>query len=184
MIEEWRTIKEFPDYEISNLGRIRRLTTQRRWKAGHIRKISSNGRYPNVSLYKNGRGYMRYIHRLVMEAFVGTCPPNQECNHKDGNRMNFSLDNLEWITHSENEIHAHNIGLKRGIGCPGRVGERHPLHKLKDGEVWLIKKILAAKRFSFTVIARMFKVAPGTISKIKLGTRWGHIVYEETSCVQ
>ena len=179
MKEEWRTIAEFPDYEISNLGRIRRLTTQRRWKAGHIRKITSNGRYPNLSLYKHGQSYMRYIHRLVMEAFVGPCPPGQECNHKDGNRMNFALDNLEWITHSENEIHAHNIGLKIGIGSPGRVGELHPLHKLKDGEVWLIKKILASRRFSFTVIARMFKVNPGTISKIKCGTRWKHIKYVE-----
>ena len=51
------------------------------------------------------------LHRLVAETWMPTDDPNLEINHKDGNKGNNSLENLEWVTHSENEIHKHNNGL-------------------------------------------------------------------------
>jgi len=183
MIQEiWTRIPGYPDYRISILGRIKRIRiahNNQRWKAGHIKKLKTQGRYLNTSLHKGIAHKQDYVHRLVLLSFVGQCPPSCECNHKDGNKLNNRLDNLEWTTHSKNELHAYKNGLKKGIGCPGRIGELHPLHKLKNGEVWLIKKILASKRIAQIKIAEMFKVSQPAISKINIGKRWPHIVYTE-----
>lgn len=181
IIEEWRTIPNFPDYIISNLGKIKRTTTQGRWKAGHLIKFGTNGKYPMVLLFSQDHRKPRYIHRLLLEAFIGPCPDGKECNHKDGNRENYSLSNLEWITKSENGLHAYRTGLKKSrIGCPGKKGEKHPLHKLKDGEVYLIKKLLASHKFFHSFIAKMFRVNRVTITYIAIGKNWGHIKYDPT----
>lgn len=74
IIEEWRTIPNFPDYIISNLGKIKRTTTQGRWKAGHLIKFGTNGKYPMVLLFSQDHRKPRYIHRLLLEAFIGPCP--------------------------------------------------------------------------------------------------------------
>jgi|GEM_PF-692794 len=176
--EEWRKIPDFPDYQISSLGRVMRIKEtirKSRWKAGMIKKIQSNGKYQNVCLFKNGKEKMFYIHRLVLSVFVRMPLPSEEGNHIDGNRVNNSLENLEWVSRSENQLHAHRIGLKKGVGCPGRFGILHPLHKLDEGEVFLIKKLIASRKISHTFIAKMFRVSQTEISRIGRGVRWPHI---------
>lgn len=56
----------------------------------------------------------RYVHRLVYETFIGSIPDNYEINHKDGNKLNNSVDNLELLTHKDNIIHSYKV-LKRTI---------------------------------------------------------------------
>jgi len=136
--EEWRTIKDYPDYAVSNMGRVKRVTDSRRqYRAGLILKphIGTRG-YPLQMLYRHSKPTNNLIHRLVLETFVGLCPYGCECNHKDGVKTNNSVDNLEWVTHAENEKHAYRIGLKiQGAGDDCQNS------KLKSGEVWLIKKL-------------------------------------------
>ena len=180
MIEKWRSIIDYPDYQVSNFGRVRRISTAsraRRWKSLYVKKPQSNGRYLTTWLYNEHSGKKVYIHRLVLTVFARPARPGEEGNHGDGDRSNNRIDNLEWLTPSQNMYHAFKTGLRIGKGSPGRVGELHPLCRLRNGEVYLIKKLLNDGRISRSIIAKMFKLAKSTISKIHLGKRWGHIVF-------
>lgn len=108
MSEEWRAVPGFPNYEVSSLGRVRSLD-HTKWGGpvvgyylhrGRLLKhgIASNG-YPTVVL---GRGHSRTVHSLVAEAFIGPCLPGQEVRHKDDERWNASLANLEYGTRRDN----------------------------------------------------------------------------------
>lgn len=112
MTEIWKRIDdEFDPYEVSNMARVRDGTTGRVLKT----YVNDNG-YLVVSLYlKFGdrrKHATRKVHRLMMIAFKGYDEKRPIVNHKDGNKLNNSLDNLEWTTSSENNRHAYATGLK------------------------------------------------------------------------
>lgn len=67
--------------------------------------------YCQLNLYKDKRPVMRYVHRLVAEAFVDNPTGAREVNHKDGNKLNNAADNLEWVSRSANMLHAYKNGL-------------------------------------------------------------------------
>ena len=120
--EEWRIIAEFPNYEISNNGRVRNI------KTGHIKayRISSKGYY-EYKLCKNGKYYFRNLHIMLARAFMKN-PNHYQCvNHIDGNKLNCDLNNLEWCTSSYNSHHAHINGLVK------RHGEKKVYQFKKDG---------------------------------------------------
>lgn len=102
----WKTIKEFPMYEISPNGLIRNKTNQR------IKKPSINSRgYPVVSLQRDGKQYLRTVHILLARAFIDNPRNCEQVNHIDGNKLNYDLSNLEWCTALENNLHARDNGL-------------------------------------------------------------------------
>ena len=95
--EIWRKVSEFPNYSISNQGRVRHD------KRNHIRKIfiDKDG-YEIVALQKNGKPITRRVHKLVALAFVPN-PLNKPCvDHIDTNKLNNNADNLRWVTQREN----------------------------------------------------------------------------------
>ncbi len=99
MIEVWKPIPGFPDYEASNLGKVRSLKR----KTVRILSPSRNPRgYLGVNLCNNGRTYA-YIHSLVMLAFVGPRPAGMHTCHNDDNPSNNRLDNLRYDTPSSNQ---------------------------------------------------------------------------------
>lgn len=119
--EEWRGIKDFPAYEVSNLGRVRskdRAITQfghkehyTRIMRGKILKVGMlNSGYMAVWLCKNGKKTAVTVHRLVAAAFLSG--KGNDVNHIDGNKCNNQVCNLEWVTRSENIKHSYQI-LKR-----------------------------------------------------------------------
>ncbi len=79
------------------------------------------------------------VHRIVAEAFIPN-PSNLPCvNHKDGNKLNNCVDNLEWVTFKQNSIHAVKTGLiKTGKDSPmyGKTGDKHPCHYSNLGNKW------------------------------------------------
>ena len=114
MKEIWKDIEDYKGYQVSNLGRVRTFNKitytekhgKRHWKNRILKeRLDKNNKMLSVHLYKNGKGKSYLIHRLVAEAFLGK-QENMTVNHKDGNRYNNKLDNLEWLSLKDNIKHA------------------------------------------------------------------------------
>jgi hypothetical protein len=97
-MEEWKPVKGFETkYMISNLGRVKSLSTN------VILSPADNGNgYMRVNLYGSGKHHTKYIHVLMVEAFIPNPDNLTEVNHKDENKANNTLSNLEWCTHVYN----------------------------------------------------------------------------------
>jgi hypothetical protein len=115
MTEYWKKIKGYEDsYEVSNLGRIKSLIRN----PEIILKPNKVRGYLQVGLF-NGNSVQKkcLVHRLVAEAFLINPHRKPHVNHKDGNKANNLIDNLEWVTGQENMLHAYDSGLvKNGLG--------------------------------------------------------------------
>lgn len=83
---------------------------------GNATKRVDRAGYYTVSLYDGSKAYTKYLHRLIAETFLPNPLNKRFINHKDGNKLNNSLDNLEFCTHSENIQHAYNTGLIKRKG--------------------------------------------------------------------
>jgi len=113
-------IKDYQDYEITERGEVFSLKFGRRQKL----KPNCNDGYPYINLYRYGRQRTFKVHRLVAEAFLPN-PEGKKCvNHKNGDRADNSVENLEWVTHSENMSHAYRE-LKRKTPQGGKSGVLH-----------------------------------------------------------
>ena len=109
-MENWKIIKGYPDYAISDTGYVKSLRYDRILKASF-----NDGWYQHVNLMNNKKRKTWAIHRLVIEHFG---PPYPEVysivDHIDGNKANNHINNLEWVTCSENNLHNYKIGLTSG----------------------------------------------------------------------
>lgn len=152
-------------YEVSNLGRVR----NRHGKV-FIGQDTPKG-YFAVSL-SGGTPYRQtfLIHRLVMDAFVGPRPHGLETNHKDGDKSNNCLENLEYVTHQENCQHRARVLGKRCL--PILRGEQHPTRKLSLAQVHEIRVLLAEGTISQAKIARSYGIHQSAVSLIGSGKRW------------
>lgn len=126
------------------------------------------GRYvkpqPNIAGYYRVHiaGKMYFVHRLVAMTYI----PNPDCkpqvNHKDGNRTNNCVENLEWVSNKENALHALRNGWMR-------IEEKHQFAKLSRMQVAYIK---SHPEMSRNELSEMFHVSPHTISDIRTGRTW------------
>lgn len=112
-MEIWRDIPGYEEiYKISNLGRIKSLHRDR--IKGQILNPAKNNRgYLRLGLSGNGKVRYDSVHRLVAEAFIPNPKNLPEVNHIDGNKLNNRVENLEWVTKGENQIHAYKTGLRK-----------------------------------------------------------------------
>lgn len=90
--------------------------------------------YKTVSLWKNNKGSTKTIHRLVAEAYIPNPDNLPEVNHIDGNKLNNCVDNLEWVTPSQNRQHAYNTGLKKAEKLLEEVKYKELLSRFLQGE--------------------------------------------------
>lgn len=160
--ELWKPVKDFPFHRVSNLGRVEsRIGARPKILAGMITKQG----YRIVALAENKK--IR-IHRLILEAFIGPCPPRHAANHKNGRKADNRLENLEWITPSENTQHAYRLGLMT------KEGENNSKTRLKNEDVLEIRK-LAKLGFHSSTIAKNFSVTYKCIYDIVNRFTWSHI---------
>lgn len=101
MKEIWKDIKDYEGlYQVSNLGRVKRITTGR-----VLKPLKHANGYLMVKLSKNSIVYTKTVHRLVAEAFIPNPEHKSEINHIDENKTNNNVSNLEWMTRKENINH-------------------------------------------------------------------------------
>ena len=120
--------------------------------------------YPQVGLYKDGVCKRKTVHRLVAEAFIPNPEGLKEVNHKDGDKANSLLCNLEWCTRSQNSLHStRTLGKNRG--------EDNSVSKLTERNISEIIKLLESGE-SQTQIAEKFGVSSHAIYRIRHGFNW------------
>lgn len=128
--EVWKPVVGWEDsYEVSNMGNVRSIDRPLTYKDGRKgfikgkpKKISAGAHgYPVTRLTRNGRTKGALVHRLVLEAFVGPCPPNMEACHANAIRTDNRLENLRWDTYSENQYDKGRVGVdhnRNKTHCP------------------------------------------------------------------
>lgn len=166
-------------YEVSNLGGIRsvdRIVTHRRGKLdkphntmyrGKVlkQKIDKYG-YATVCIMINGKRKYTTVHRLVALSFIPNPDNLPQVNHKDTNKLNNSVGNLEWVTALGNITHAIDNGLQKYAS-----GEGLPQTALTQVEVATVKKLLSLGKTQIS-IAEKFNVNKNVIWRISKGLSW------------
>jgi len=112
-----KQIKDYPNYSITEDGVIFSNITNKA-----LAPFNNNG-YLRIGLSKDNKRKKFLVHRLIAEAFIPNDQNNLLINHKDGNKMNNHISNLEWCTYSENLKHAYKIGLYTDIKKAGVYGK-------------------------------------------------------------
>lgn len=160
-------IDAYPGYRISKEGVI-----VRKMKSTPFSKELKLQRkqYLTVNLRKEGKSHCVTVHRLVAKTFVHNPNPEvfTDVNHKDGDKYNNSVDNLEWVTKSQNIKHAYETGLA------SNRGSRNPKSFLDEAKVEKIK-IAIKNGVRNRDLASEYMVHKNIISDIKNGKTWSHV---------
>jgi len=176
MEEVWKDIpKARGKYQISNKGRVRSLFDRHQNKRSSpiIMKKNVINNYNHVGIHIKTRKCKQIkVGRTVAKAFI----PNREnkpcVNHKDGNKINDCVDNLEWCTHKENMIHAVENGL---LTHDHTTGENNYNAKLTENDVLDIRNAYKLGCFTQQEIADAYDMPAPAISRIINKKRWSHI---------
>lgn len=171
MNEEWRPVVGFEGwYEVSNMGRVKRIKPSKGTKAGKILRPKHNRHtgYLRVTLSRFGVTTEDNIHRFVAEAFIGKLSDKLEVNHRNGVKDDNRVENLEIVTHSMNAIHNFRV-----LGHSTR-GEAIHTSKLTAAQVTAIRTRSANGERSKD-LAREFGVDYDTIWAIVTRRKWKHL---------
>lgn len=166
-MEKWKDVVGYEGiYQVSDLGRVKRVKKTKGATEGKILKNLLNKRKDNsegyyyASLWRNGREHRITVHRLVALAFIPNPKNKPEINHKNGIKAFNRPENLEWVTKSENALHARRV---LGVGA----GENNYRAKLKNSDIPLIRQLLNEGNLTQTAIGKMFGVAYAVIKNVK-----------------
>lgn len=172
MNEIWKVCNKSQDYIISNYGNLKNIKTNKNLNSG----INTEG-YKRANLRINGVNKACNIHRMLMltfkpeEYFDGAV-----VNHKDGNKLNNSLDNLEWCTIQENNIHAYKNGLINYEKLSNsKIGEKNHRSKLKENDILEIRRLYSTGQYIHKDLANMYNVSRNQITRIINKKDWTHI---------
>lgn len=159
MEEIWKDIEGYEGlYQVSNLGRIKRCSRknmdskarQRTFKELILKENIDKSGYCYVNLYKNEKKAYK-IHRLVAQTFIPNIQKKPQVNHKDGNKKNNTVKNLEWVTREENIQHAYKNNLIRSLKIP-----KEELLDLYFNKKYTLKAIGNIYGYSDDAVRRVF----------------------------
>jgi len=165
-----KPIPSYFGYFATKDGRI--WSAPRKNSSGHLRKgrflkpsLNKITGYFKVTLFKNGKPYYHFVHRLILKTFIGPCPDDMEACHNDGNPQNNNLENLRWDTRSNNTKDSMKHGTHHVNITP----------KLTEKDIRLIRKLYEYKEFNQPQLANKFNVSGPNISDIIRRKTWKHI---------
>ena len=161
--EEWRPISDYEElYQVSNYGRVKSFHKG----STRILKPALNVQgYLFVILYNKRKTFHARLSRLVAKVFIPNLDNKPEVNHIDGNKLNNYVENLEWVTSSENSKHSFAVGLQIGIRGANRSDS-----KLTNDEILFIRE--NSQNLNGTQLAKLFNVSDSTISSIQRGQKY------------
>jgi hypothetical protein len=163
-MEEWRTVPGLPRYQVSTLGRV---SHKGKLMAGS--KAFSRREYPRIRFDIDSGNVRIAIHSLVAYTFLGPCPPWLEVNHKDGNKSNPALENLEYITKSDNHKHSYRV-----LGQRRNTGSKHGMARLSEEHARAILE-RRSRGETCAALASEFGVSTATVYKIGERRTWKHL---------
>lgn len=185
LYEIWRNIEGYEGrYQISNQGRVKSFNRyvrnnrdgRKRFVKGRIlANYIDRDNYLIIKLFKCNKGLNHKIHRLVLTTFNRKPRSKEQGNHKDGNKQNNFILNLEWCSNKENCLHKIHVLGKH------TKGEKHGNSKLTNIEVQEIKMLLKEDNTSQRSIATRYNVHFSIISSIKNNKTWKHIKCKNTT---
>lgn len=136
---EWRKIPDFEEYSVSDMGEIRRDSpTRRNPKSFCVLKPRAGAKgHLYVNLFKHGKSHSKYVHRIVLEAFVGQAPKEKPCAaHGNGDPSDNKLQNLRWASYAENSADSIRHGTSKRPG-----GIKHFRAKLTPEKIQIARKM-------------------------------------------
>lgn len=159
-----KAIKGFESlYEIDEQGNVYSLIQNSSRRKRIIKPYENGTGYYKVNLYDSeGKCKKKYVHRLVAETFILNPSELNEVNHKDCNKANNCVENLEWCDRKQNLQHSYDMGMKR-------EGEKHGCHKLTQKQV---NEIRSERNLTQKQMSEKFGVKQCTISAILTGRLW------------
>lgn len=192
-MEVWKEVKGFEDYyEVSDKGRVRRKKGKTIYKDGRLAEFSqtilkqgknSKG-YLRVYLSVKSKKYTRSVHRIVAETFLENPENKKTVNHKDCDKTNNEVNNLEWMTNKENMRHAFKNGCyderdrntinNLGSYKEGRKGSENHAAILNEQKVTEIRS-LRKKGLKLKEIARIYNVSISVVSSVSKYRSWKHV---------
>lgn len=168
-----RRLKDFPGYAVSRDGRVWGCKGTHNdivpWRELRLR-VDPYG-YPLIGLWRDKKQVMKKVHRLVWDAYNGCLPVGMTVNHKDGDKTNNAIENLEVLSQSDNMKHAWKTGLMKNRA----VGERVNKGKFTSAQVLEIRKLYATGNYSMPALARQFDTWSSSICDIVNRKTWKHI---------
>jgi hypothetical protein len=183
-LEIWKVVPDTNDLLfVSNRGGVKSESFSYTQSNGKIYVLKA--KVKKLTLGNNGYYHFRFkgkqylLHRAIGLAFIPN--PNNEAtiNHKDGDKLNNDIDNLEWVSYGDNSLHALRTGLRKPA-CGLRGSDNH-LSKLSREDVNFIldnfKKVVS-DRLTQAELARMFEVSSTAILKIRRGVNWKYLEAE------
>ena len=166
-------------YEASNTGQIKNSKTGRILKP----QINTYDYYCVTVRSESCHPVNARIHRLVTEAFLGKCPEGYVVNHKDGNKKNNNIENLEYVTPSENNQHALDMGLRHPADVASYIkhGEENSLSKITEKQAIEIIKEHYITGEGRRKLAKKFNTPLGVVDGLlsKTRPRWIHLDREK-----
>lgn len=175
-VEIWKDISGWEGfYKISNMGRVKSLSrivvnemgVHNCLKEKVLKNTTGNGKrgYWMVTLYRDKCRFAKKVHRILAQAFIPNPENKPQVNHKDGDKHNLTLSNLEWVTVSENVKHSFDTNLNTF------KGDKHPFALLSNSDAIYIYKSVK----SIGQLAKEYNVGKHIIWSIKGGKSWAHI---------